>query len=158
MLYYGGEHEYGPVVEIFIVTIGEIEVPRGPAFTSNFREVRGVCVDGENHVTGMVADVGVGMRRNVIEELVACLHNSLGSVGLSCCNCAEGSEESGVYYTSVVEECSGYDLDLFDLCRHEGRRCVFFHPPPSELSHRIGWLLLFMGRVGVQLDGGVDIL
>ena len=77
MLYYGGKREYGPVVEIFIVTIGELEMPRGPAFPSNFREVRGVRVNGKYHVTGVVADAGVRMRCDVIEELVACFRDSL---------------------------------------------------------------------------------
>ena len=80
MLYYAGKREYGPVVEIFIMTIGEIEVPHGPAFPSDFGEVRSVRVDGKNHVTGMLADAGIGMRRDVIEELVACFRDSLGSV------------------------------------------------------------------------------
>jgi hypothetical protein len=80
MLYYGGKREYVPVVEIFIVTIGEIEVPCSPAFPSNFGEARGVRVDGEKHVTGMVADAGIGMRRDLIQELVACFRDSLGSV------------------------------------------------------------------------------
>ncbi len=128
MLYYGGKREYGPVVEIFIVTIGEIKVPRGPAIPSNFGEVGGIRVDGKNHVTGMVADVSIGMRRNVIEELLACFRDSLGSIRLSCQDCAESSEESGVDCLSVVEEHSNNVLDLFDLFRHEGRRFVFFHP------------------------------
>ena len=67
MLYYGGKREYGPVVEIFIVTIGELEMPRGPAFPSNFREVRGVRVDGKYHVTGVVADAGVDYS-SIVEE------------------------------------------------------------------------------------------
>ncbi len=79
MLYYGGKREYGPTVEFFIVTIGEIEVPLGPAFPSDFGEVGGISLDGENHVTGMVADAGIRMHRNVIKELVACFRNSLGS-------------------------------------------------------------------------------
>jgi hypothetical protein len=77
MLYYGGKCEYGPVVDIFIVMIGELEMPRGPAFPSNFREVRGVRVDGKNHVTGMVADASVRMRCDKIKELVACFRDSL---------------------------------------------------------------------------------
>jgi hypothetical protein len=56
------------VVEIFIVMIGEIEVPHGPAFPSDFRVVRGFRVDGKNHVTGMVADVGIGMCHDVIRS------------------------------------------------------------------------------------------
>ena len=87
MFYYGGKREYGPIVEIFIVMIGEIEMPRDPAFASNFGEVGGVCVDGKNHVTVMVADAGGGMHCNLIEELVACFHDRLGSVGLSRRDC-----------------------------------------------------------------------
>ena len=45
MLYYGRQREHGPVDEIVIVTIGEIEVPPGPASPSDFKEVRGVRVD-----------------------------------------------------------------------------------------------------------------
>ena len=156
MLYYGGKCEYGPVVEIFNITIGEIEVPRGPAFPSNFREVRGVHVDSENHVTGMVADADIGMHCNVIKELVACFHNRLGSVGFSCRDCAEGSVESRVGCSSVVEERSDDVLDSFDLFWREGRRFVFFHP--LNFFCRIGWLLFYRGPVGVPLDGGVDIL
>ena len=33
-------------------------MPRGPAFAAEFGEVGGVCVDGKNHVAGMVADAG----------------------------------------------------------------------------------------------------
>ena len=128
MLYYGGKREYGPIVEIFIVTIGEIEVPPGPAFPSDFREVRGVSVDGKNYVTCMVADASAGMHHNVIEELVACFRNSLGSIGLSCRNCTEGSEESGVDCLSVVEERFDNVLDPFDLFQRDGRRFVLFHP------------------------------
>ena len=104
MLYYGGKREYSPIVEIFIIKIGEIEVPCCPAFPSDFREVRGIRVDGENHVTCLVANASVGMRCNIIKELVACLRDSLGSVGLLCCNCAEGSDEGGVDCSSVEEE------------------------------------------------------
>ncbi len=127
MLYYEGKHEYGPVVEIFIVTIGEIEMPCRPAFPPDFREVRGVCVDGANHVTGMVADAGVGMRCDVIEELMACFCDSLGSVGLPCRDCIEGSEEGGVDCSFIVEEHSDDVLDPFDLFWREGRRFVFVH-------------------------------
>ena len=65
-------------------------MPRGPAFAAKFGEVGGVCVDGENHVTGMVvvADAGVRVRCNVIKELVACFRDCLGSVGLSRRDCA----------------------------------------------------------------------
>jgi hypothetical protein len=77
MLYYGGKRDYGPIVEIFIVTIGEIEMPRGLAFPSNLREIRGVRVDDGNHVTGMVADAGVGMCCDVIKELVSCFRDRL---------------------------------------------------------------------------------
>jgi hypothetical protein len=128
MLYYRGRREYSPIVEIFIFTIGEIEMPRGPAFPSDFREVRGVRVDDDNHVTGMVVDAGVGMCCDVIEELVACFRDRLGSVGLSCRNCAEGSEEGGVDCSSVVEERSDNVLDPFDLFQRKGRGFVFFHP------------------------------
>ena len=60
--------------------IGEIEVPRGPAFPSNFGEVRGVRVDRKNHVTGMVADANIGMRRDIVKKPVTCFRNSLGSI------------------------------------------------------------------------------
>ena len=80
MLHYGGKREFGPVVENFIITIGEIEVPHGPAFPSDFGEAGGICVDGENHATGMVADAGIGMHCNVIEELVACFRDSLDAI------------------------------------------------------------------------------
>ena len=63
-------------------------MPRGPAFSANFGEVGGVCEDGENHVTGVVADAGIGVCCNVIKELVACIRNCLGSVGLSRRDCA----------------------------------------------------------------------
>jgi len=49
-------------------------------------------VDGENHVTCMVADAGIGVGNNVIEELMACFCNGLGAIGLSCCDRAEGGE------------------------------------------------------------------
>jgi len=49
-------------------------------------------VDGKNHVTGMVADAGVGVGSNVIKELMACFCDGLGAVGLSCCDRAEGGE------------------------------------------------------------------
>ena len=49
-------------------------------------------MDGENHVTGMVADAGVGVGSNVIENLMACFGDGLGAVRLSCCDRAEGSE------------------------------------------------------------------
>jgi hypothetical protein len=67
-------------------------MPRGPAFAAEFGEVGGVCMDGKNHVTGMVADAGVRVRCNVIEELMACFRISMGAVGLTCRDCAEGSE------------------------------------------------------------------
>ena len=63
-------------------------MPLGPAFAPEFGEVGGVRVDGENHVTGMVADTDIGMHCNVIEELVARFHDSLGSVSSSVRNCA----------------------------------------------------------------------
>jgi hypothetical protein len=49
-------------------------------------------VDGENHVAGMIADADIGVRGNVIEELMACFCDSLGAVGLPCCDRAEGGE------------------------------------------------------------------
>ncbi len=116
------------VVEIFIVTIGEIEVPHGPAFPSDFRVVRGFRVDGKNHVTGMVADAGIGMCHDVIKELVACFRDSLGSIRLLCRDCTEGSVESGIDCVSVVEERSDNVLDPFNLFWRERRRFVFFHP------------------------------
>ncbi len=61
-------------------------------------------MDSENHVTGMVVDAGVRMCCNVIEELVACFRDHLGSIGLSCRNCDEGSEEVGVDCSSVEEK------------------------------------------------------
>ena len=90
MLNYGGKRKckYGPIAKIFIVTIGEIEMPHSPAFASNFGEVGGVRVDGENHVTSMVVDAGVGVHCDVIKELVACFRDCLGSVGLLRLDCA----------------------------------------------------------------------
>ena len=85
---YGGSCQNGPVVEIFIVPIGEIEIPRGPAFATKFGEVGGVCVGSKNHVTGMVADASIRMHCNIIKELVACFRDYLGSVGLSHHDCA----------------------------------------------------------------------
>ena len=57
--------------------IGEIEMPHGPAFAPKFGEVGGVCADGENHLTDMVADAGIGEHRNVIKDLVACFCDCL---------------------------------------------------------------------------------
>jgi len=85
-------------------------------------------VDGENHVAGMVADAGVMLRCNVIKELVACFRDCLGSVGLSCRDCAEGGEQGGVDRLSVVEESIDNLLNVFDLVWREGGRFVFFHP------------------------------
>jgi hypothetical protein len=45
-------------------------------------------VDGENHVTSMVVDAGVGVHCDVIKELVACFRDCLGSVGLLRLDCA----------------------------------------------------------------------
>ena len=92
MFNYGGRCQNGAIVEIFIVSIGEIEVPRGPAFATKFGEVGGVCMDSENHVVGMVADAGVGVRCHVIEELVACFRYSVGAFGLPGRDRTESSE------------------------------------------------------------------
>ncbi len=37
-------------------------------------------MDGKNHVTGVVADAGIGVTSDVIEELMASFHDRLGSV------------------------------------------------------------------------------
>ena len=49
-------------------------------------------MDGENRVTCMVADAGIGVGSNVIEELMACFCDGLGAVGLSCWDRAESGE------------------------------------------------------------------
>jgi len=124
-------------------------MPHGPAFAAEFGEVGGVCVDGENHVASVVADAGVGVRCNVIEEFVACFRDCLGSVGLLRRDCAEGGEQGGVSHPSVVEESTDNLLNALFGLAGGGEICLL---PPSEPSHHSEWLLLYKGRLDVPQD------
>eukprot|EP00956_Cyclotella_meneghiniana_P031233 scaffold81332_cov22-Cyclotella_meneghiniana.AAC.2 len=61
----------GAVVEIGSVLFGKIKICCCSAFGAWFGEIRSVGVKGEDHVTGAVADGGVGMGGNIIQELMA---------------------------------------------------------------------------------------
>jgi len=45
-------------------------------------KVGSIAVGPEDHVTGMIADDGIGVGGTVIEELCQCFHGSLGPMGL----------------------------------------------------------------------------
>ena len=65
------------------------------------------------------------MRGSIIQELFACIEDGLSAIGLLRRNGAEGCRQSGVNSAGVVQECSDYLLDVFDLLGRKFRRCVW---------------------------------
>ncbi len=76
----------------------------------------------------MESDSGVGMRCEVIEELLASLHRLFGAVGLLAGNCAEGYENGKVDGASIVKYAPDDALDLL----------LFFLGKGGEVSSLIG--------------------
>ena len=69
-----------------------------------FGEVRGVAFDIENHVAGMISDLGVGVGRSVVEELGDCLHGELGGGGLFGGNGSNSSHHGKIDGASVKQK------------------------------------------------------
>ena len=96
MFYYCGENKNRAVVEIGIVLFGKVKICCCSAFRSWFGEILSVGVEGKDHVTGAVADGGVGMGSHVVQELMAGIENGLGAIGLLRGDGAEGSGKGRV--------------------------------------------------------------
>ena len=67
------------------------------------------------------------MGGNIVKELIASSGDGLGAIGLVCGDGAEGSEESGIDGTTIVEERADNVLDPFQSCGREGSRHVKGH-------------------------------
>ncbi len=52
------------------------------AFSTRFGKVRGICVYQQYHVASFVANFGIWVSGNVIEELGTCIRHCLCGVGL----------------------------------------------------------------------------
>ena len=93
--------------------VAEVKIPSGPAAGFFDREVRGITVDMETHIAGVIADGGIGVGGDVVEELVD------GFVCSGCCgglfggDCVECDEHRAVDCSCVIEE--GSD-DALDAC------------------------------------------
>ena len=83
MFYDGGQGEYGAVVEVFVIAVGEIEVTSRPAFATWFEKVGKVGVDCQYHVASMDPDACIGMGGDIVEELVTCRLEGLGAICLA---------------------------------------------------------------------------
>ena len=64
-----GEGEDGPVVEVFLVSVGQVKVTPGPALSVWFRLVRPIGVQGQDHIAGVVSHHGVWMGGTVVQEM-----------------------------------------------------------------------------------------
>jgi hypothetical protein len=90
------------------------------------------------------------MGGNIVKELLASSGNSLGAIGLACGDGAEGSEESGVDGTTIVEEHANDVLDPFQSCERKGSRRVKghrLHPLPILNWDVLEGLMLGNGRM-----------
>ena len=78
-------------------------------------EIRGVAVNLENHVAGVVADNGIRVRSAVVQELGDGLECGMCSVGLLRGDGSNGSEHGGVNSPCIIEEGSKNFLDAFGI-------------------------------------------
>ena len=109
-----GEGEDGPVVEVFLVSVGQVKVSPGPALGIWLRLVRPIGVQGQDHVAGVVSHHGVRVGGSVIQELRDLVAQLLGSVCLSACNGSQRLFHGGVRRPGVPAKCADnllYPLD-----------------------------------------------
>jgi len=102
-----------------------------PGSRLGFGEIGGVAVGLEEHVTGMKADDGIGMRGTVVEEVCARFGRGLSADSLGSGQGAKGDKERRVDGPAVVQENANDLLQPREATVREGWRCV---GRSSELS------------------------
>jgi hypothetical protein len=83
-----------------------------------------ICVDGKNCVTHMVLLASIWIRGNIVKELVACIDDCFGAVGLTRGNGTECGKEDGVDSSGVVEERANDILYMLDLGGDSGTKVL----------------------------------
>jgi hypothetical protein len=71
-------------------TVAQVVVASGSGAGISFREVGGIAVNVEDHVTGMVADGSIGVGSTVVQELGGCGHGGSGALALLGCKGSNG--------------------------------------------------------------------
>ncbi len=80
-----------------------------------FWKILCVSMDSKDHVACKVMYACIGMCFNVIKKLMTCVGRGFCALWLLWCNGVDGWEDYGVNCSSVVEECFGNVLHVFDL-------------------------------------------
>ena len=115
-------------------------------------KVRGVGTDGEDHVAGVVADLGVGMSGQVVEEHVARSLSVLSRGGLGVGDFVESDDDGRIAASGVVKEETGDLLHSFNPGLVEERRKVGIRHLNFLAVDRRGPTvrgMLWFGRCGV---------
>ena len=70
MLDDGGEDADGSVVKFLVAATRQVVVGSGVALSIWLGQVRGASIKHKDHITGMVANLSIGMRGQVVKELM----------------------------------------------------------------------------------------
>ena len=97
----GREMEDGDIEDVGIRFVAKEEMSALSAPRPYGIEVRGVAVNFEDHVTGVIADGAGGVAGAVVKKLEACVFCNGGSSCLSRGELTQGSEDGGVNSTTV---------------------------------------------------------
>ena len=82
-------------------------------------EVSGIGVDCKDHISRTVGDSAVGVRGEIVKELVDSVSDGLGGRGFLGASRAESNDNLVVVCASVPQEVTNDNLDVFDAFRVE---------------------------------------
>ena len=79
------------------------------------RKVGRVAVGGKHHITGVIGEYRLLLRRRIIDELVHLLEGAIGRLGLFRGDGAERHQHGAVDRAGVIKEGAQHLLDIFLL-------------------------------------------
>ena len=102
MFDYDVDDQYGTIVELEFVLIGEVVLCWRFTLAFSFGKVQSICVEQEHIIDGIIVYGRVGITGNIVKKLFTVMYEFLFDFGLYVRNGAEGCGKSWINCTAIL--------------------------------------------------------